>query len=244
MSSRFAGRVPVWAAAGAVSAVAGAAFLLALSPVRPPSGRFAGVVAVGLAVQAAGFVAVARLTDADPRHRFTLATAVTVVRGTAVVVLAGFLATGQPAGPAAWLPPLLFAAAALLDGLDGVVARALDAVSPFGTRLDAEVDGFTLLVGAAVAVRFGAAPSAYLAVGLARFAFVAGKLRRHRRGAAVAELSPSPVRPALFVFLLCVTLVILAPAVPAGISRPLATVGMVPFLAWFLRDWLAVSGRL
>jgi len=242
--------VPPTAIATGVSVLAAVALLVALAPILPVTGPFLAPVAVALAIQAGVFVLAARFTDGTddrfgdgPELRFTLATAVTVVRGTIAAALAGFLAVGRPEGVLAWLPAALFAVSALLDGIDGVIARAMDDISAFGSQLDADIDGFTLLVGAAVVVGFDLAPLVYLSVGLARFAFVGGCTWRRRRGAAVQGLPSSPLRPALFVVQLCVVFAVLTPLFPADVSVVLTTAATVPFLAMFLHDWLVVSGR-
>lgn len=181
----------------------------------------------------------------SPRTRqLTLASYLTVSRGVAAVLLAGFVAIGQPAGVSAWLPVVLFAVAAAVDGFDGVIARATDSVTALGARLDGEMDALALLVGSLVVVRFGQAPVVFLAVGLARYAFVGARWFRTARGRTVDSLPPRWSRKLLGAFMMVVIFLTLMPVLPPSVARPLAVVAMIPFLAGFVRDWLLVTGRL
>jgi CDP-diacylglycerol--glycerol-3-phosphate 3-phosphatidyltransferase len=207
--------------------------------------RWAGLLflaAVGVAF-AAEVVLVRRVSVlvGGESQRFTLPTLVTAVRGAVIAVLAGFVVTGRPSGALAWLPALLFGGASLLDWVDGLLARTTGSVSAFGARLDTEVDALALLVGPAVAVRFGVAPAVYLAVGLARYAFVAGLAVRRYRGRPVGELDEGPRQRLLAAMQMLVVAVVLVPVLDTGLTRLLAVAGMVPFLLGFARDWLLVT---
>jgi phosphatidylglycerophosphate synthase len=61
--------------------------------------------------------------------------------------------------------------ALVLDGVDGWVARRTGTVTPFGARFDLEVDAFLILVLSVLVAR--SAGVWVLAIGLARYAFVA-----------------------------------------------------------------------
>ena len=176
--------------------------------------------------------------------RLSLPTTITLTRASLVVVLFGFVLVEPPAAPTSWIPGALFAAAAVLDLVDGAVARATDATSETGARLDVEIDALTVLIGAALAVRYGMAPLVFLAVGVARYAFVAGIRLRRRRGLAVHELGASTVRRGVGAVAMATIWLALLPIPGQAASRALATVVVVPFLFAFLRDWLVVSGRL
>ncbi len=173
----------------------------------------------------------------------TLATAVTLARGAALAVFAGFLATGLPTGRAVWLPAVLFAVAAGLDTVDGAIARATDSVSDLGARLDTEMDGLTVLIGTTAVVGADLVPMAFLLVGLARYLFVFGIWRRQRRGLPVYDLPPSQLRRVLGGLAMVTIWLALLPVTGPSVTRPVAIVLLVPFLFNFSRDWLAVSGR-
>ncbi|RAW44772.1 CDP-alcohol phosphatidyltransferase family protein, partial [Halorubrum sp. 48-1-W] len=177
----------------------------------------------------------------------TAATAVTTLRASALALLGAYLVVDPAAtagGGDGWLAGALFAVAAGGDAVDGAVARATDAVTELGAELDVEVDGATVLVGATVAVVAGAAPVAFLAVGLARPLFAYGLRRRRRRGLPTHDLRPSRVRRPIGAATMLATWLALSPVPGTGASRLLTAVATVPVVASFVRDWLVASGRL
>ncbi|MXV63716.1 CDP-alcohol phosphatidyltransferase family protein [Natronorubrum sp. JWXQ-INN-674] len=173
----------------------------------------------------------------------TIATWVTVARGAAVAVLAGFVGTEPPSG-IAWVPAALFAAAAAFDAVDGAIARATDTVTDFGARLDVETDGLVVLVGTLVAVVDGALPRFFLAVAVARYLFVAGQWWRERQSKPVFDLPPNRLRRPLGGLAMLAVWLALLPIPGDTVSRAFATLLVVPFLANFCWDWLAVTGRV
>ncbi len=168
--------------------------------------------------------------------------AVTFVRLTLVAYVAGFVVV-RPVGAETWLAAGAFAAAALLDAVDGAVARRTRQTE-LGSRLDAEADGLLTLVGVSVGVAHGWLPVVYIVVGVARYVFVVGVVVRRRLGMRVAELDESTTRKLLSSAQLAVVLGALVPVVPASVVRPAAVVAMIPFVVWFARDWLVVCGRV
>lgn len=173
----------------------------------------------------------------------TLATVVTLSRGAALAVFAGFLPSGLPSGRFVWLPAGLFALAAGLDAVDGRIARRMDAVSKLGGRLDTEMDGLTVLFGTVFVVAADLVPAMFLLVGVARYLFVAGIWLRKRRGLGVDPLPPSQLRRLLGGLAMGAIWVALLPTIGSTVSRLVAVAVLIPFVLNFCRDWLAVSGR-
>lgn len=202
---------------------------------------FLAAVAGLLAVQGVIVVIVYR-REAECPAAFTIPTAITVIRGGAIAVLAGFLLS-SPEGVVVWVPAILYAMAAGLDAVDGFFARLTGTVTAVGARLDTEMDALGVLVGAAVAIALGMAPSIYLLVGLARYAYVAGLGVRRRLGRPISELPESRLRRVNAAAQMAVIIVLLAPWPGPNTSRALALVAMVPFLLIFGRDWLLATGR-
>jgi len=232
---------PVWAVTAVATASVASLLTGAVATRWDAGGPFLAAVGVTLVVETVVFRrANGRVSDRGPQP-FTLPTLVTAVRGAAVAVLAGFVVAGRPGDLLAWLPALLFAGEALLDAVDGALARATGTTSAFGARLDTEADALALLVGSVVAVRFGAAPVLYLAVGFARYGFVAGLAVRRYRGNPVSDLPERESRRSLAAAQMLVLAAVLVPALEPTLSRLLATAGMVPFLLGFARDWLLVT---
>lgn len=128
--------------------------------------------------------------------------------------------------------------AALLDLVDGWIARRTGTASAFGARFDMEVDAAFILVLSALLWRFGIAGPWVLASGLMRYAFVAAAgpwpWLNH-------PLPPSRRRQTVCVVQIVALLVALAPIVPVPFGTVAAAVGLAA-LAWsFAVDvaWLA-----
>lgn len=219
--------------------VAGGLATLEFSRPVVTGGFLAGVVAV-LALEAVVFGrVVVRAHRRDGPQRLTLATGVTLLRAAFLAVLAGFLLTSVET--ARWLAGGLFAAAVVLDAVDGPLARARGSVTELGDGLDTEVDGLTVLLGAVLVVSTGVAPVVFLLVGVARPAFAVGCWWRRRTGRPVVSLPPSRLRGLLGGVVMVVIWLALVPVPGTTVSRVLTVAVAVPFLANFGRDWLAVT---
>ncbi len=173
-----------------------------------------------------------------------MGTALTLVRGGAVGLLAGFLLTPWPAGLLAWLPAALFTLAAITDVLDGYVARVTRYDTPLGEALDMEIDGLGMLIVVGVAIHFGQLPIWFVIIGLARYAFVLGITARQWLGKPVHDLTPSRTRRLLASQVMAFMSVALWPIAPRPLLVVAGVVLGIPFLAGFLRDWLVVSGAV
>lgn len=166
---------------------------------------------------------------------------ISFVRVALLAYVAGFVVS-PPDGTEAWVVAGVFILAAVLDAFDGAVARRTRETK-LGESLDAEVDGLAVLVGVSVGISAGWLPLVYAPVALARYVFVGGIKLRRSLGLTVAELDDSLTRKLLSVAQTAVIFGAFVPPVPASVVRPTAVVAMVPFLAWFTRDWLVVCGR-
>jgi CDP-diacylglycerol--glycerol-3-phosphate 3-phosphatidyltransferase len=188
-----------------------------------------------------------RATDGDSQLYSTLGVAngLTLTRGWLYAGVAGFLLVVPPADSAwRWLPALWYGVGVAFDWLDGTVARTVSRPTVLGERLDHAFDTLGFLVAPLVGVVWGALPVWYLAISAARYLFLLGCWLREARGLPVDPLPESRVRRPLAAFQMAVITVALVPATPAALVHPAVTVAMLPSLAVFLRDYLAVTGRL
>jgi CDP-diacylglycerol--glycerol-3-phosphate 3-phosphatidyltransferase len=167
-------------------------------------------------------------------------TGVTLARGLAMAAVAGFLALPRPSGALAWAPAGLYALAAALDWVDGRLARWRGQVTALGAKLDAEFDGLGLLVASSLAVSYGTAPVWYLAVGLARPAYVAGLWLHRRRGGRVAPLPSTALRRRLAGLQMLACVGLLAPVTGGTLATALVAAAL-PFLAGFVHDFRTVT---
>jgi len=179
-----------------------------------------------------------------PGGSFGAANAVTMLRGLLYAATAGFLLV-PPTGPAIrWAPGLCYGAGAALDAVDGHLARRTGRATALGERLDHAFDTLGFLLAPLVGVVWGRLPVAYLAIAVARFAFRGGQAWRRHAGRPVHQLPESPLRRRLAALQMAVITVALLPVLPVEVVHPAAVLAMLPSLALFGRDWLAVSGRL
>lgn len=167
----------------------------------------------------------------------------TISRGMLIALLSGFLLVSPPTGALRWLPGILYAGSILLDFLDGYLARRTGTTTVLGRTLDVEFDALGLLVAPLLAVRYGQLPLWYLAVGVARYLFVGGIRIRQWRSLPVVPLPPSRVRRVLAVLQMLVVSGSLLPIFQPPLTTVVATVAMIPFLAGFFQDWLAVTRK-
>jgi phosphatidylglycerophosphate synthase len=191
-----------------------------------------------------GVVAVIAFASWTPaRGRFGPANLVTTARASVVALAAGLLA--EPDLPGAIVPACLVSMAAVLDGIDGWVARRTG-MTPFGAQFDIEIDALTMLALAALVWRYDKAPAWVLLSGLLRYVFVAAGwvwswMRR--------PLGPSRRRQIVGVCLMVCLIAALTPVVPAPLSVWLAALSVVSVsgslivdVIWLRRQSLAPAG--
>jgi CDP-diacylglycerol--glycerol-3-phosphate 3-phosphatidyltransferase len=182
--------------------------------------------------------------SASPPPRLGAATRVTLARALLVSVTGGF-AVLAATGVVAWIPALLYAAAALSDRLDGALARRLGQVTAMGAHLDGAMDALGLLAAPLVAVAWGRLPPWYLTLGATYYLYQAAiAARRWLR----LPLFPERVvrRPITRIFAglqMVLVAAALPPVLPYALTAMAATLLMVPTLAFFVRDWRLLTGQ-
>lgn len=159
---------------------------------------------------------------------------VTLARALLVVLIAG--AAALPATPALALGVVAVASvAALLDLVDGWIARRTGTVSAFGARFDMETDALLILVLAALVWHFDKAGPWVLLSGLMRYLFVAAAwvwpwLRM--------PLPPSRRRQTVCVVQIVALILVLVPVVSPPPSSAVAAAALAA-LAWSF--WVDVA---
>ncbi len=170
--------------------------------------------------------------------------ALTLARGGATGLLAGFLFLPLPAGPWRWAPAALYTVAILLDFLDGYVARRTNHTTILGEILDMEFDTLSFAVAVLLAIGYGHLPLFYLPLGFARPLFLLGLRWRRRQNLPVYDLPPSDLRRLIAGYQMGFLSVALWPAPGAPVTVVAAWVFALPLAFSFARDWLVVSGQL
>jgi phosphatidylglycerophosphate synthase len=175
----------------------------------------------------------------SPNRRFGPANRVTLVRLALVALLAaGVGEASADAAAIAWAAIVIATAAALLDALDGPLARAHGFASEFGARFDMETDALMVLVLCLLVVHFDKAGPWILAAGLMRYVFV---LARRPWPWLCRPLPPSQRRKAVCVAQITSLIVCLGPIIPVGWSEAIAAGSLAALTASFAADtlWLA-----
>ena len=154
--------------------------------------------AAGTAVVAGALLLLGRreaFGRAHPHAAFGPANRVTLARAVGVGLLAGLAFEPQTDGRA-WSAIALATLAAVLDAVDGRLARRSGLASRFGARFDMETDALMILVLAILAWRWDRAGAWVLCAGLMRYGFV---LAARPWPWLAAELAPSRRRQAVCV---------------------------------------------
>jgi phosphatidylglycerophosphate synthase len=168
---------------------------------------------------------------------FGAANHVTLVRATLTLLLAAMLGLA-PSDPRAWAIVVLATVAAVLDGVDGRLARRRGETSAFGARFDMETDALLILVLAALAWQLGKAGPWVLLAGLIRYLFVTAG---YALPWLAQPLPPSRRRQAVCVVQIVTLIVCVAPLFTPPVSGLIALAGLA-LLTWsFVLDtaWLA-----
>jgi CDP-diacylglycerol--glycerol-3-phosphate 3-phosphatidyltransferase len=181
--------------------------------------------------------------DETPARTLGIANAITLVRGWLVAAVGGF-ALVEPTAAIVWGPAIAYSSGAGLDWIDGAIARTVGQRTVLGADLDMAFDTLGFLVAPVVAVLWGRLPIWYLSLSAGRYLFRAGVVARHLRARPVYALPPSAIRRPLAGVQMAFLAAALAPTVPAATVGAVAPIVLVPSLAVFVRDYLAVSGRL
>jgi phosphatidylglycerophosphate synthase len=191
------------------------------------------------AIAAATLSVLVRLAgDGHPYARFGAANAVTAIRVGLVALVGALIVLVDVGMRGQWLAVVLASVAAVLDGIDGWLARRSGLASEFGARFDMETDALLILVLSILVWQHDKAGAWVLACGLMRYGFVATgwmlpwlarPLRSTLRGKTVAVVQ------------IIGLIVAIAPIIPLPYSAIVAAVTLTA-LAWsFAVDiaWLA-----
>jgi CDP-diacylglycerol--glycerol-3-phosphate 3-phosphatidyltransferase len=168
----------------------------------------------------------------------------TLVRGVLIAACGGFLLPGASVVDIGWICAPLYSIAAILDRLDGYVARRNHQTTLLGIEFDTVVDALGMLVAPLLAWSLGKIHWTYLCVSAAYYVFQLGLYWRRRQGLAIYPLAPSKLRRALAGFQMGFIAVVLWPPFLAPTTLVIGIAFMVPVLLGFCVDWLAVSGKI
>jgi len=173
-----------------------------------------------------------------------LANQLTILRGLLIAATGGLLLQLPDHALLIWAAALLYSVAAILDRVDGFVARRTRHTSLLGSELDTVFDALGLVVAPLLAVLLGKIHASYLLVSVAYYLFSVARARRLRLGLPVHPLLPNTLRRTLAGFQMGYVAVVLWPPFQAPLTIVAGFAFMVPLLLGFVVDWLVVSGRI
>jgi phosphatidylglycerophosphate synthase len=174
-----------------------------------------------------------------PHARFGPANRITLLRLGSAALLAALVGEAVPQAPLAAMPAVAWwlvivaTATALLDAVDGALARRSGLASAFGARFDMETDAFFTLLLCALVVQASQAGPWVLASGLMRYAFVAAAAVWHWLSGA---LPPSKRRQTVCVVQITTLIVCLGPIVPSALASALAALSLAMLTLSFAID--------
>lgn len=182
--------------------------------------------------------------DAPLRTTLGWANALTLIRGTAYALMAGFLFAPRPGGLLDWLPAILYISAIVADYCDGYLARITNHTTLLGEILDIEFDGLGMFVAMALAVQYGQLPGFVLLLAASRPLFLWGMKLRERWGLPNHPMTPSDERRIAAGLLMGFMGIVLWPVFHPPATHIAGAVFCGAVALSFVRDWLVVSGWL
>ncbi len=168
----------------------------------------------------------------------------TLARGAAYALMAGFLFAPRPGALLDWVPAILYSASIVADYCDGYLARITNHSTLLGEILDIEFDGLGMLVAMALAVQYGQLPATVLLLAASRPLFLWGMKLRERRGLPNHPMTPSDERRIAAGLLMGFMGIVLWPLFTPPATHIAGAVFGGAVAASFLRDWLVVIGWL
>ena len=177
--------------------------------------------------------------SAHPYPRFGPANRVTLARWGCVALMAALFGESFPSAPldamptAAWCLVIVATVTALLDAVDGALARRSGLSSAFGARFDMETDAAFTLVLCLLVVQSDQAGLWILVSGLMRYGFVAAALAWPWLS---GPLPPSKRRQTVCVVQIATLIVCLGPIVPPLLATGLGAISLTLLTLSFATD--------
>jgi CDP-diacylglycerol--glycerol-3-phosphate 3-phosphatidyltransferase len=173
----------------------------------------------------------------------------TIGRGFLIAALGGFLFQESPGSVAGsnwliWVPGAIYTIAAVLDYVDGFLARAMRSETRLGEWLDTQIDALSLLVAPILAIGYDRLPSYYIGASLAYYIFQAHLWHRKKSNGRVIKIKPHPAKRMIAGFQMGLVATALLPIFPRPALTVAATIFMIPLLAGFIRDAFVSAGHV
>ena len=168
----------------------------------------------------------------------------TLLRGGLIAGCGGFLFAETNLSSNIWLPALFYSLAAMLDRIDGYVARRTQQVSLLGNELDISFDALGLVIAPVLAWHLGKIHPAYLLLSAAYYLYRWALQQRTQRGLAIYPIPANPLRRSLAGFQMGFIAVSLWPLITPNLTVIASIAFMLPVLLGFVVDWGVLCGWL
>ncbi|HWV14996.1 MAG TPA: CDP-alcohol phosphatidyltransferase family protein [Cellvibrio sp.] len=168
----------------------------------------------------------------------------TLLRGGLIALTAGFILQTENINGGLLMAAACYTVAAILDRIDGWVARRSRQTSLLGIELDIGFDALGLVVAPLLAISLGKLHVSYLLLSAAYYIYQWGLAARRRRGLPIFPTVPNPLRRTLAGLQMGFIAAILWPPVAAEVARIAGMAFMLPVLLGFILDWLVVCGYI
>jgi CDP-diacylglycerol--glycerol-3-phosphate 3-phosphatidyltransferase len=184
-----------------------------------------------------------RAADVSPLYRnLGWGNRLTILRGGLIALTGGFLF--MPPANAVWLPALFYTLAAVLDRIDGFVARRSHQVSLLGNELDIRYDALGLLIAPLLAISWGKLHPTYLLLSGAYYIYQWALQVRRKQELPIHPTPPNPLRRTLAGFQMGFVATALWPLLNPVFTTVAGVAFMLPVLFGFIVDWLVVCGNV
>lgn len=169
---------------------------------------------------------------------------ITLCRAWCIACCGGFMLLAHSHQLTVLLPAVAYSLAALLDRLDGLVARRSQQVSCLGSTLDIHFDALGLLVAPLLALSYGSIHPSYLLLSMAYYVYQWGIQLRRQRGLPLHPLPANPLRRTLAGFQMAFIALVLWPWINPGVTTLASIAFMLPVIFGFGVDWWVLTGKL
>ena len=168
----------------------------------------------------------------------------TIARGWLVAACCGFLWANDNLLSLSWLAALWYSIAAVLDRIDGYVARRSQQVSLLGNELDINFDALGLVIAPLLAWNLGKIHVSYLLLSVAYYLYRWALQQRAQRDWVIYPVPANPLRRSLAGFQMGFIAVALWPLLNPQLTVIASVAFMLPVLFGFGVDWGMVCGWL
>jgi CDP-diacylglycerol--glycerol-3-phosphate 3-phosphatidyltransferase len=186
-----------------------------------------------------------RLTSNSPLYaELGWGNRISLLRGLMLAMTGGFLFWPQAEFFDPRIPASFYTLAAILDGLDGYIARFTRHTSLLGSQIDIQLDALGLVLAPLLAIEQERIHPSYLLLSAAFYVYQLAISYRQHLQYPVYPVPENPLRRTLAGFQMGFVACALWPWLAKDLSRIAGIAFMLPVLFGFVLDWCVLCGQL